>query len=65
MAQDALKPKDKGRLTMPRPDGAMNKIAPKFGMPDDKGTMLGYDDGAISTNTCRPSVYHCLPRLLR
>ena len=27
---------------MPRVDGAMNKIAPKFGLPDPKGTMLGY-----------------------
>jgi Phage P22-like portal protein len=30
---------------MPRPDGAMNKISPKFGLPDKKGTMLGYEDG--------------------
>lgn len=28
---------------MPRPDVAMNKIAPNFGLPDKKGTMLGYE----------------------
>ena len=44
MAQDPLKPRDNGRIRMPRVDGAMVKIAPKFGLPDKKGTMLGYDE---------------------
>lgn len=29
---------------MPRPDVAMIKIAPSFGLPDKKGTMLGYPE---------------------
>ena len=34
---------------MPRPDVAMNKIAPQFGLPDKKGTMLGFDTDEDST----------------
>jgi hypothetical protein len=48
LAQDPLKPKDNGRIRMPRPDVAMNKIAPSFGLPDKKGTMLGYDEDGDS-----------------
>ena len=44
MAQDPLKPRDNGRIRMPRPDGAMIKIGPTAN-PDDKMTMLGYPQG--------------------
>lgn len=44
MAQDPLKPRDDGRVRMPRTDSAMNKIAP-LSKVDDKGGALGAPKG--------------------
>lgn len=48
MPQDTKRPRDDGRIRLPPVDGAMNKVAPRFGKMDDKGTMLGAPTGGAA-----------------
>lgn len=45
MAQSIFKPRDNGRIGLPQVNPGMNRIAPNFKPPDDKGGMLGAPTG--------------------
>lgn len=45
MPQDVMKPRDDGRIRLPKTDAGMNKLAPAGLKADDKGTMLGAPKG--------------------
>lgn len=45
MPQDVTKPRDDGRIRLPKTDSGMNKLAPGGIKMDDKGTMLGAPKG--------------------